>query len=81
MSNFDLIFCKVYIYRKSSISSRPCIFLDPKFYRLVLESFQNALSKVQFFLHQEFTGNQAIFEKKLKFGHLQGEQESLLSDF
>ena len=28
------------IYRKSSIRSRPCIILNPKFHRLVLEVFQ-----------------------------------------
>ena len=42
------------IYRKSSIRSRPCIILNPKFPRLVLEVFQ----KLQF-LEQNFLSEAA----------------------
>ena len=41
-----------YKYRKSSTRSRPCIILDPKFPRLVLE----VLSKVQLLEQNIFSG-------------------------
>ena len=37
-------------YRKSSIRSRSCIILNHKFPRLVLEVFQNIISRVIFFI-------------------------------
>ena len=47
-----LLSLKSLSYRKSSIRSRPCINLDPKFHRLVLE----VLKKVQILEQNFFTG-------------------------
>ena len=55
-------------YRKSSIRSRTCIILDPKFPRLVLEVFQKLLFLEQIILLQPVhNGTNKIILKDLNF--------------
>ena len=69
-------------YPKSSISSRPCIILDPKIPRIVLEVFEKA-----YLLEQKNTGlTQDPFRtpemsKKYDFDDTKGHYQPIQSDF
>ena len=69
-------------YRKSSIRSRPCIILNPKFPRVVLEVFQLILILELNFLLQTVQNdpNRAILKDLKFFQQLGVVQAPLLSD-
>ena len=68
-----------FIYRKSSIRSRPCIILNPKFPRLVLEVLQKVKFLEQHCLHSVPSYKERSYKEQLV--EILGGKEQRLVDF